>query len=203
VESTIRLKVKKIGITGSIGAGKSSFCKFLKQWAYPVISADDYSQLAFQPHSPLLPQILKVFKSPPQPLTSEWIAEQIFSDSKTKALVEKYTHPFILDKILEEEEKIKIQNPKLIFYEIPLLFETKMEKNFDHVILICCSEKNQNKRVMNRFQLTQEQAQKRIKSQMPQEEKLSKSDFVIHNNKTLDDLKNKAQIFLKKIENTL
>ena len=191
--------MKRIGVTGSIATGKSSFCKFLKDKGYPVISADEHAKKALLPDSSCYSYLLKIFDSPPLPLTSEWLAHQIFSNPHIKTQVENIMHPFIFREIKKAEKKFL--ESKFIFYEIPLLFETHMEKYFDKIVLIYSPRNNQKKRLLQR--ISPSQAQKRIQSQMSQEEKLSKSNFIIHNDKTLKDLEHQAQTFLQTIEKTL
>ncbi len=190
--------LKKVGITGGIGAGKSSFCDILAQLGYPVISADKQAKKALNPNSPCYAALLRLFNNPPH-LTPQMLAQKIFSDSKVKNQLESIMHPYIFQLIQQEEEKLKREHHSLIFYEIPLLFEKKLEKYFHFIILITCDENLQKKRVMKRFLLSESEAINRIHSQMSQQEKLSKSDFIVENNTTLDDLKKSANQILKKI----
>lgn len=182
--------LKKIAVTGGIGVGKSSFCSILNQWGRPVISADEQAKKALSPNSPCYPDILKIFNNPPQ-LNAKIIAQKIFNNPKLKTQLEECMHPYILQKIIEETARFKEHNQ--VFYEIPLLFEKNLENHFHFVILVICPEGLQKKRLMKRSQLSELEAVQRIQSQMPQEEKLPKSDFIVENNKTLTELTRTAK----------
>ena len=186
--------MKKIGVTGGIGAGKTTFCSFLSQKGYPFISADEQAKKALSPKSPCYPALLKLFH---YPWTAGSIAQKVFSNPQLKTQFEAIVHPYILQRIQQQEDKLKKQNPPVIFYEIPLLFEKKLEKLFHFTVLITCSSYLQKKRVMKRSALSEKDIINRMKNQMPQKEKLPKSDFIVENNKTLNDLKISAQHILQ------
>ena len=189
-------KMKKIGVTGGIGVGKTTFCSFLNQQGYPCISADEQAKKALSPKSPCYPALLKLFHYPSK-WTNHSIAQQIFSNPQLKNQFEAIVHPYILHLIQQQEEQY--QKSPLIFYEIPLLFEKKLEKLFHFIVLITCPLDLQKKRIMKRSSLSERDIINRIKNQMPQEEKLPKSDFIVENNKTLNDLKISAQSILQHI----
>ena len=189
--------MKKIAVTGGISVGKSSFCSILNQQGYPVISADEQAKKLLSPHSPCYPKILTLFNNPPQ-LTTKMMAQKIFSNSKLKVQLEACMHPYILQKIAEEEAQFKAYDQ--VFYEIPLLFEKKLENRFHTVILVVCRTDLQIQRLMKRSQLSRSSAMQRIQSQMPQKEKLPKSDFIVENNKTLSALAHTAKHILTQLK---
>ena len=87
-------------------------------------------------------------------------------------------------------------NQKLVFVDIPLLFEIKLEYLFDKVALVYANQKIQLERVMKRDNIPKEEALKIINSQMSIEEKKQKSDFIIENEATIEELQNKVEEFL-------
>ena len=91
------------------------------------------------------------------------------------------------------------KNEKVVFVSIPLLFETKQEKTFNKIIFISADKETRLKRLIKRNNYTKEYALTRINSQMEEDEKIKKSDFVINNN---SDLKNLEQS-VKNVLNTL
>ena len=191
----------KIAITGGMGTGKSSLCRFFENWGFPVISADKEARKALMKSSPLYPSLLKLFnKKSNENLNSKEIAKEIFSNFSLKKKFESIVHPYIFECILQEERKIK--NHSHIFYEIPLLFETNSLNYFNWIILLVCSENLQKERIITKMQLSPKETQMRINAQESQETKVEKSDIVIENNGSLEDLEQKAIDVLKKLSLT-
>ena len=185
----------KIAVTGGIGAGKSSLCRFFENRGNPVISADRQARKALSKNSPLYPSLLKLFhKKSNESLCSKEIAQQIFSNKGLKQQFESIVHPYIFECIQQEEKKFKKSSH--IFYEIPLLFETHSSSYFNWIILVICSKKSQKERIIKKLRLSEKSAQRRINSQESPEKKIEKSDLVIENNGTLIELEQKAEEIL-------
>lgn len=188
----------KIAVTGGIGAGKSSLCRFFKDWGWPVISADKEARKALAENSPLYPSLLKLFnKKPDESLNSKEIAREIFSNFSLKKKFESIVHPYIFKCILQKEEKLKGHSH--IFYEIPLLFETRLSSYFQWIVLVICSKKLQKERIITRMNLPPAEAQLRMDAQTNQKTKIKKSNIIVENNGSLDDLKKQALNVLKKL----
>lgn len=188
----------KIAITGGIGTGKSSLCRFFEDWGFPVISADKEAHKALMAESPVYPSLLKLFnKKSTDSLNPKEIAKDIFSNLSLKKKFEDIMHPYIFESILQEEKKIK--NHSHTFYEIPLLFETNLMDYFNWIILVTCSKNLQKQRIIAKMHLSPAETQMRIDAQNPQETKTESSDIVIKNNGSLNDLKQKAEDILGKL----
>lgn len=188
----------KIAITGGIGTGKSSLCKFFENWGVPVISADIQARKALLKSSPVHPSLLKLFhKKSYETLYPKEIAQKIFSNLSLKERFESIVHPYIFECILQEEQKLK--NYSHIFYEIPLLFETHLSSYFNWIILVTCSKQLQKKRIIQKMNLSPEETQIRMNAQADLKTKIEKSDIVIENNGTLNDLEQKALNIFKKL----
>lgn len=192
--------MRKIAITGGICAGKSSVCRFIRELGGLVISADEEARKAFLPTSPTYSAILDLFQIEPSELSFPFVADQIFNDSILRQKLEAITHPFIEQSMLKKESSILTEETKIIFYEIPLLFEKNLMSRFDLIILVQVSHSLQMQRLMHRNQITKKEALKRIEAQSPQDLKLKKSHFVIENNSTLEELQNSVNIILQKID---
>ena len=188
----------KIAITGSIGSGKSSLCRFFENWGSPIISADIQARKALQKGSPLYPSLLQLFhKKTNESLDPKEIAQKIFSNFSLKEKFESIVHPYIFECILQEEKKLKDHSH--IFYEIPLLFETHLSSYFNWIILVICSKQLQAERIIQKMNLSPKEAQMRIKAQGDLKTKIEKSDIVVENNGTLNDLEQKASDIFKKL----
>ena len=167
----------KIAITGNIASGKSEVEKIIAQ-NFPVFDAD---------------KIAHKFLGN---VDRRALGEKVFSDPIARKKLEEYIHPKVKDEIL----KIFCESQdKYVFVSIPLLFETGFDKLFDKIIFVQCDDKLRLERLMKRNNFTKEQALKRMNAQIPQEEKINKSDFVIHNNLTKEELAEQVNELLKKI----
>ena len=167
----------KIAITGNIASGKSEVEKIIAQ-NFPVFDAD---------------KIAHKFLGN---VDRRALGEKVFSDPVERKKLEEYIHPKVKDEIL----KIFCESQeKCVFVSIPLLFETGFDKLFDKIIFVQCDDKLRLERLMKRNNFTKEQALKRMNAQMPQDEKINKSDFVIHNNSTKEELAVQVNELLKKI----
>lgn len=156
----------KIAITGNIASGKSEVEKIIAQY-FPVYDADKIA------HKFLGNVDRRV------------LGEKVFSDPVARKKLEEYIHPKVKDEIL----KIFCESQdKYVFVSIPLLFETGFDKLFDKIIFVQCDDELRLKRLMKRNNFTKKQALKRMNSQLPQDEKIKKSDFVIHNNSSKEEL---------------
>ena len=167
----------KIAITGNIASGKSEVEKIIAQH-FPVYDAD---------------KIAHKFLGN---VDRRALGEKVFSDPVARKKLEDYIHPKVKDEILKIFSE---SQEKCVFVSIPLLFETGFDKLFDKIIFVQCDDKLRLERLMKRNNFTKEQALKRMNAQMPQDEKINKSDFVIHNNSTKEELAEQVNELLKKI----
>ncbi len=122
----------------------------------------------------------------------------VFNDKKLKEKLEYIVHPEIKNRIKSIFEKNK--NEKYVFVSIPLLFEIGWGNLFDKILFIKTEDDIRLKRLMQRNKFTQEEALSRIKSQLPQEKKAKKADFVIENNSSIDVLQKYIERFIIQLE---
>ena len=182
----------KIAITGNIASGKSQAEKIIAEiYNYPVFDADKIAHL-------ILDEIddfygYDVFTN--GKIDRKKLGQLVFNESNIKHKLEDMVHPKVKEKILELFEKHK--DDKYIFVSVPLLYEAGFENLFDKVILITVNEDIQLQRLMARNNLSKEDAIQRIKSQIPQEEKIKKADFVITNNASIEILKKQIEKMCK------
>ena len=118
----------------------------------------------------------------------------VFNNKENVTKLNSIMHPAIIEEIRKQIEQQKME--KLVFVDIPLLFEIKLEYLFDTVALVYANQKIQLERVMKRDNIPKEEALKIINSQMSIEEKKQKSDFIIENEATIEELQNKVEEFL-------
>lgn len=177
---------KRIGLTGGIGAGKSTVCDRLLQLGAGVLFADAASREVVEPGT----QGLKMLQArygqgilaPDGTLARRALAAIIFADEKEKRFVEALLHPLIQKRLEAQARAYCTLHPGMpLFLEIPLLIETGMHTDMDAVWLVTAPLKARIARIAKRDGLTAQEALARVSSQMPQEEKLAYADVVLQN----------------------
>lgn len=179
-----------IGLTGGIGTGKSTVSHYLATtYQLPVLDADMYAREAVQLGSPVLGAIAERYGSnillPDGTLNRPNLGQIIFSNSNERRWLEQQIHPYVRVRMLEVLNELPLQ---IVILVVPLLFEVGMTDLVTEIWVVYCSKQQQMERLMLRNQLTLEQAQARINSQLPIEEKVARADIVLDNSSTLEDL---------------
>lgn len=179
-----------IGLTGGISTGKTTVANYLATaYHLPILDADIYAREAVQKNSPILSAIAQRYNSnillPDGTLNRKKLGEIIFNNTDERRWVEQQIHPYVRDRFVEEIDKLPQQTAVLV---IPLLFEAQMVKLVTEIWVVYCSQQQQLERMMQRDNLTLEQAQTRISSQMSIEEKCDRADVVLDNSSTLEAL---------------
>lgn len=194
----------KIGLTGSIGTGKSTVSKLLRERGIAVIDADLLAREIVKKGQECLNDLKNVFGNQILTLDGELdrkkLGQIVFSDDSKLELLNSVTHPHIRRRIKAQMNELESKNNKVIVLDIPLLFEAKMEDLVDIVLVVFAKEEIQIKRITERDNCTQEEAMRIIKAQISQQDKISKSDYTIDNSGTIEELKEKLNGFLEKIE---
>jgi dephospho-CoA kinase len=171
-----------LGLTGGIGTGKSIVAKIFENLGCVVFNSDDVAKQFY---------LDEAIKTKVQELLGEasyltdntidrkYISAMIFSNNDLREALNKIIHPAVSEKYKEFIDKHK---NKTIVKETALLFEANLNKQVDKVILVTCDEELRIKRVMKRDGLSYLEVQKKMKAQMPEQEKEKRADFIIHNN---------------------
>ena len=182
-----------IGITGSIGTGKSTVSNIIKSHGYIVVDADQLSHDALNKGTPTYDTIVSNFDclDEQKEINRKKLGEIVFNDEKKRKQLESIIHPYVLECIKET-----INEHDLIFLDVPLLFESHMDQLCDKVLLVSCEKSTQINRIISRDHCTKEEALKRINVQMPLSEKKLKSNYIIENNDDLSSLEEKVERFL-------
>ncbi len=182
-------KCKIIGLTGGIATGKSTVSKFLLDNGYIVIDADIIARKVVEIGRPAYMEIVKYFGKEilkeDNSINRKLLGKLIFSNEEMKNKLNSITHPFIFEEMVRELNK-KCRDNKIIFLDIPLLFEEyenimKLAIDFEEIWLVYSNETNQINRLMKRDNLDRDESIKRIRNQMAMEEKLKMADVVIYN----------------------
>jgi len=180
----------KIAITGSIGSGKSTVTKLIERLGYKTISCDEINHQLLEIDF-VKEKLAQILKCEVGEVTREYIAKCIFSNDILKKKVEEYLHKQIYERIkkfFKENE-----NEKVVFVEVPLLFETDYYKHFDYNILVKTNEEKIIERLLNNRKMTKEKVQMVLDKQISQERKAQLADLIIENNSSLQVLTNSVE----------
>lgn len=194
--------MKWIGLTGGIATGKSTVAAVLRRLGIPVVDADEMAREVVAPGSPGLSEVKKRFGA--EVITAEGaldrsrLGQLIFSDPKARADLEGILHPMIRQRVKILRQELAEQGHRLAFYDVPLLFEKNMEKQFDGIVVVSCSPEEQKSRLMKRSGLTAEEAELRISQQWPLKSKIAGATWVIDNS-TGSDVEAQVRDLLKKL----
>lgn len=175
-----------IGLTGGISTGKTTVSNYLAEvYQLPVLDADIYAREAVQLGSPVLSKIFERYGSdvqlPDGTLNRKRLGEVVFSSLGERQWLEQQIHPYVRDRFQSELNTLAASTVVLV---VPLLFEAGMTDLVTEIWVVSCSPEQQLRRLMERNQLSLEQAQARINSQMPIQEKVARADFVLDNSST-------------------
>lgn len=187
---------KIIGLTGGIGSGKSTVAGYFQELGVPVYVADtEAKKIMDQPET--IQEVQQIFVEnviSDGKLNRKKIASIVFNNSEKLAQLNKIIHPKVKKDFKDWLEKHK--NHSFIIKEVAILFETNSEKDFDAIILVTAPEEIRIERVVNRDKVTVSEVKERIKNQLSDEEKISKSHYIIENISKKDTKKRVKELFI-------
>lgn len=203
VRNKVGDKMLVVGLTGNIGCGKSSLSELLMSKNIDVIDADIISREIMYDKE-LLETIFYEFgteiKNNDGTLNRKKLGNIVFNDDDMLMKLNSITHPAIKRKINDRIIDISNQGKNIVVIDAALLIEGKFLDLVDKLVVITCNEEVQLNRVVNRDNMTKEEALKRINSQMKQDEKIKYADYIIDNSKDMNNLKDefdKLFIYIK------
>jgi len=162
---------------------------------YKVLDADEISHQLILPGLLAYNEIVMAFGpvilNEDQSINRKKVAEIVFSNPENLLKLEKILHPKIQQKVIEIKNELSLSH-EISFYDVPLLFEKNLEKNFDRIIVVDCPNQLRKVRTLNRTGWTEEEYLKRLSAQIPLEEKVKKTHYIIKNDGDLESLKNET-----------
>lgn len=172
-----------LGLTGSIGMGKTTTAEMLKDMGIPVHCSDDAVHQALDKGGKAVAEVAKSFPSTydkdTDSINRTKLGKIVFENDQKRAALEAILHPLVKDsqdKFIKDHKK---QGTSIVCLDIPLLYETGAENRVDYVMVVSASQAIQKKRVLSRPGMTEEKYKAILKTQLSDEDKRKKADFVI------------------------
>lgn len=191
------------GLTGGIGAGKSTVANMFQESGIPVVLADDVGREVASKGSDGLAEIVRSFG--PDVLDGNGELDRrklgtlIFNDPDRRRELEAILHPRVRDQSRELFSQLEQAGNQIVVYESALLYETQRHTEMRGVILVTASEGQRIARVRSRDGSEEEAVRQRIKAQMDDEEKRGLADYIIENNGNLQALRREVDSLIEQL----
>ncbi len=189
-----------LGLTGSIGMGKSTTANIFREAGIAVWDADAAVHELYTSHEQTISEIAKIAPSAvgPDGVSRDKLRKILQADGKLFPELEKIVHPAIRKHREAFLNKCRELGIKLAVVDIPLLYETNAQNWLDGVLVVTIDETTQRDRVMRRKGMTKEAFKMISDKQLPDSEKRKRADFVIET-KSLDHVRNKVNTLIAKL----
>ncbi len=194
------VRIIKIAITGNLASGKSSVCRFFKEHGAYVVNADAIVHDLISRDSECIQKIVELLGNKviaEGQIRRDLVADMVFSDQKLLYQLEKILHPRVAKTVEETYEKVKEKYP-LFVAEIPLLFESGADHFFDYIVAVEANPSLAEERFVAKG-YTREDYQQRMKRQLSIEEIKKRSDFVITNNGSLENIRVQVETIINQM----
>jgi len=186
-----------VGLTGSVGTGKSTVTNFFRKMGAYIIDWDELAREVTRPHLRAWKGIVeyfgKDFLNEDLTINRQKLADIVFSNKEKVEKLNQIVHPEVFKEDERITNEIKSLDPNaLIIKDIPLFFEVARPIFVDKVVVVSASEQTQLRRLKEKG-MSQEDARNRIKSQLPLKEKIKSADFVINNDGPPEETKRQVE----------
>lgn len=195
-----------IGITGSIGMGKSTAAKILCDMGIPVHDSDTSVHNLLEPNGKAVfavgekfPNAIKMNKLGESYIDRQILGQNVFTDNQKKRTLEEILHPMVLEDSNSFIELMKKKNHRIIALDIPLLFETGWEKRVDVTLCVSAPPEIQRRRVLERPNMTSEKFYQIVAGQFSDKEKRKRADYVVDTGKDFDDIRKQLVQIVNKL----
>jgi dephospho-CoA kinase len=182
-----------VGITGGIGTGKSTVGAYIQSKGFPFISSDVNAKEIMNTDTELQQAFVEKFGTKvlvDGVINSKFLAKQLFGkeNEKNREFVNSLVHPKTIAKMMEQVDQFENEGASIVFVESALLYEVSLDEGFDYVVVVDANDDIRIQRVMERSGETREEVVERIDAQLSQKWKVQQADFVVDNNKSVQDL---------------
>jgi len=194
--------IRRIGLTGGIATGKSYVAGKIREAGVPIVDADVLAREVVAPGTPGLAAVRKRFG--PDAVRRDGtmdrvrIAQIVFKDKRARLDLEAIIHPAVQRAIDDFFAQLPKRTPFAVA-DVPLLFETKREGQFQEVVVVACPRDIQLMRLMERNKLSKEDAERRLGAQLPIDQKVKKATHVIRTDGTFEETDAQVAELIKKL----
>ncbi len=192
-----------LGLTGGIGAGKTTVAKFFEQKNIAVFYADDQAKKLYIQNSDVQQNVISLLGEKAYSngqLNRSHVAHKVFSDEHLLESLNHIIHPALEERFLNWKTE---QTSTFVVKEAAILFESGMYQKCQATLLVTADQELRIERVMQREPISQEQVLQRMQAQWTEERKVELSDFILFNNSDLQHLKERFELLFPRIEQTL
>lgn len=191
-----------IGITGGIASGKSTVSNMIADMGFTIVDADIAARAVVESGTSAFREVVTVFGEDillkDGNINREKLGTIIFHDEEKRVKLNQIVHPAVRKYMNDQKEAAFARGESIVFMDIPLLFESNLTKMVDKTLLVYVDTDTQLQRLMNRNDLSKNEALARISSQMPLVEKKELADEIINNNGTIAHTKLQLYDVMKK-----
>lgn len=192
-----------VGLTGGIACGKSTVSRMFAERDARIIDADIIAREVVRPGEDAWSLIVERFGRdillPTEEVDRVQLGSIVFSDERARLDLNAIVHPAIRGRMRRLTEEAQAEGIALIVLDIPLLYESKLEHMVEQVIVVYCTEAQQLARLIQRNGFDQQEAERRIASQLSIEEKKLRADYVIDNSGTLTETERQVDELVAKL----
>ena len=191
----------KIGITGNLGSGKTTFSDFFKEKSF-IFNADKEAKKHLKNHSVLQKKLINIFGKKIQTgkkIDFKKLASVAFENEKNQKILNGIIWPEVSILIKLSLEKANNENYKYFIVDAALLFEANFQHFFDYIILVTANKDIRLRRAVERKNLDLSQIKKRMSLQISDKMKEKHSDFIVNNDSKIEDLEKEFNKIIKKL----
>jgi dephospho-CoA kinase len=187
----------RLGITGGLGSGKSTAARFFADLGARLFDADAEAKLILLRYEPIRQELIEEWGDAILNEVGEIdflkLATYAFAKPERQHRLNEIIHPKVIQVAEHEMMKASQEGIHLFVLDVPLLFESQMERYLDYTLAIVAAEGIRVQRALARVTMSEAEIRKRIKLQLTDEDRIARADFVISNNGTLEEFQQKLQ----------
>lgn len=195
--------MKKIGLTGGIGSGKSTVAKLLAEHGFIVVDADKIAREIMEPGSPVLDDVAAAFGddliNEDGSLDRGELARRAFVDKQSTEKLNSITHPAIRSESERQFAAAEAAGEPAVVYDMPLLVELGMHRDMDLTVVVDVDAEERVRRLTDSRGLDEADARARIAQQIDADTRTAAADVIIDNNGAEADLKPQVERLIKRI----
>lgn len=197
--------MRKVGLTGGIGSGKSTVSRLLASYGARVIDADLIAREVVEPGSPGLAAVVDAFGADVAPggvLDREALGTIVFGDDAKRAVLSGILHPLIGARSGELWADAEASGADVLVHDVPLLVENQLMAMYDEVVVVDVDPEVQRQRLVELRGMTEPDALQRIAAQTDRATRLAAATVVLDNNGTVDDLTAHVEALWRRLTST-